>query len=114
MKDKTKRILAYIALVFIAVFTVTFVVFLITRGNVEAFVTLFSGVAGLVLFFIIKAFDKKSQPSEAIDGEDDGEEEPPQEEAAEDDTEAAVQESADESAENGSQETADESGEANA
>ena len=59
MNDKTKRILAIIALVFMGVFTVAFVAFLINPkmlGGVVAFVALFSGVIGVGLFLVIKNF----------------------------------------------------------
>ena len=116
MKNKTKRILAYIALVFMAVFTVTLVVFLITRGNVEAFVTLFSGFVGLVLFFTIKALDKKSEPAQEIGGEDGsdpaGDEELTQENADED-AENVTQESVEENTKNSSQESEGENAQLN-
>lgn len=70
MSEKTKRILAFIALAFMGVFTVSFVVFLVTRGNISAFITLFSGVIGIGLFFVIKTFSKKEKTS------DDGSEDP--------------------------------------
>ncbi|MDR2202514.1 MAG: hypothetical protein LBP26_07170 [Clostridiales bacterium] len=57
MSTKAKRILAIIALGFMAVFTVSFVAFLIDPkmlNGVIAFVALFSGVFGIGLFFVIK------------------------------------------------------------
>ncbi len=71
MSERTKRILAVIALVFMGVFTVTFVVFLVTRGNIEAFITLFSGVIGIGLFFVIKMFSKKEPTGEEAETSDD-------------------------------------------
>ena len=64
MSEKTKRILAFIALAFMGIFTVSFVVFLVTRGNISAFITLFSGVIGIGLFFVIKTFSKKGETSD--------------------------------------------------
>lgn len=67
MSDKTKKILAIIALVFVGIFTVAFVVFLVDPymfGGVVAYITLVSGVVGIGLFFVIKAFSKKGGDAE--------------------------------------------------
>ena len=80
MSDKTKKILAIIALVFVGIFTVAFVVFLVDPymfGGVVAYITLVSGVVGIGLFFVIKAFSKKGGEAEETDEpETDGENEP--------------------------------------
>ena len=74
MSEKTKRILAIIALVFMGVFTVSFIVFLVTRGNVVAFVALFSGVVGLCLFLVIRMFSKKQEEAADFNGDSDADE----------------------------------------
>lgn len=57
MGKKQKRIIAIIALVFLAVFTVSFVVFLFDRtllNGAIGFLALFSGGIGLALFLVIR------------------------------------------------------------
>ena len=57
MSRKFKRVLAIIALVFIGLFTVSFVAFLVDKtlfnGSI-GFFALFTGAVGLALFFVIK------------------------------------------------------------
>ncbi len=57
MGKKQKRIIAITALVFLAVFTVSFVVFLIDRtllNGAIGFLAAFSGGIGLALFLVIR------------------------------------------------------------
>lgn len=57
MSKKTKKILAIIALVFIGLFTVSFVAFLVDRtlfNGAIGFLALFTGGIGLALFLAIK------------------------------------------------------------
>ncbi len=74
MSRKVKQILAIIALVFMGIFTVTFVMFLYNPrmfGGVLAFIVFASGVLGIGLFVTIKAADKekKTDGEPPIDGE---------------------------------------------
>ena len=58
MKDKSARILAIVALVFIGIFSVTLVLTLVDYhmlNNSIGFISLGSGVFGLVIFFALKA-----------------------------------------------------------
>jgi hypothetical protein len=73
MSNKTKRILAITALVFMSIFSVSFIMFLIKPdmfGGAIAFITLFSGVIGIGLFFVIKGLTKDK--SDAGTPESDG------------------------------------------
>ena len=57
MGKKSKRILAIVALVFIGLFTVSFVAFLVDKtlfNGAIGFFALFTGGVGLALFFVIK------------------------------------------------------------
>lgn len=76
MSDKTKRALARIALVFMAVFTVFFIVFLTKPdlwNGAAAFIALFSGIPGIGLFLFIKFFERSKSENMPVPDEDDTE-----------------------------------------
>ena len=70
MGKKSKRILAIVALVFIGLFTVSFVAFLVDKtlfNGAIGFFALFTGGVGLALFFVIKLSRDNTDASDPDD-----------------------------------------------
>ena len=70
MGIKSKRILAIVALVFIGLFTVSFVAFLVDKtlfNGAIGFFALFTGGVGLALFFVIKLSRDNTDASDPDD-----------------------------------------------
>ena len=79
MSEKAIRILAIIALVFVGIFSVSFVLYLLDKdmlGGAVALVTLISGGVGFFLFLMVKFMAKKQAPDvvEESDNESEGDE----------------------------------------
>ena len=73
MSEKAIRILAIIALVFVGIFSVSFVLYLLDKdmlGGAVALITLISGGVGFFLFLMVKFMARKQSPDEVEEGED--------------------------------------------
>ncbi|MBR6773642.1 MAG: hypothetical protein IKM16_03135 [Clostridia bacterium] len=73
MSEKAIRILAIIALVFVGIFSVSFVLYLLDKdmlGGAVALITLISGGVGFFLFLTVKFMARKQSPDEVEEGED--------------------------------------------
>ena len=78
MSEKAIRILAIIALVFVGIFSVSFVLYLLDKdmlGGAVALITLISGGVGFFLFLMVKFMARKQLPDEVEEGEDEKDEE---------------------------------------
>lgn len=73
MSEKAIRILAIIALVFVGIFSVSFVLYLLDKdmlGGAVALITLISGGVGFFLFLMVKFLARKQSPDVVEEGED--------------------------------------------
>ncbi|MBO5216045.1 MAG: hypothetical protein J6B79_07645 [Clostridia bacterium] len=73
MSEKAIRILAIIALVFVGIFSVSFVLYLLDKdmlGGAVALITLISGGVGFFLFLMVKFMARKQSPDVVEEGED--------------------------------------------
>ena len=78
MSEKAIRILAIIALVFVGIFSVSFVLYLLDKdmlGGAVALITLISGGVGFFLFLMVKFMARKQSPDVVEEGEDEEDEE---------------------------------------
>jgi hypothetical protein len=77
MSEKAIRILAIIALVFVGIFSVSFVLYLLDKdmlGGAVALVTLISGGVGFFLFLMVKFMAKKQAPDVVEESDNESEE----------------------------------------
>ena len=77
MSEKVIRILAIIALVFVGIFSVSFVLYLLDKdmlGGAVALVTLISGGVGFFLFLMVKFMAKKQAPDVVEESDNESEE----------------------------------------
>ena len=77
MSEKAIRILAIIALVFVGIFSVSFVLYLLDKdmlGGAVALVTLISGGVGFFLFLMVKFMAKKQAPDIVEESDNESEE----------------------------------------
>lgn len=75
MNDKLRRVIAIIALVFAAVFTVAFVAFLVDRALLNGAIgrlAMFAGGITLALYLVLLFDRKSSKAGSSIDEKDDG------------------------------------------
>ena len=73
MSEKAIRILAIIALVFVGIFSVSFVLYLLDKdmlGGAVALITLISGGVGFFLFLMVKFMARKQSPDVVEEGKD--------------------------------------------
>ncbi len=97
MHSKKARVLAIVALCFVAVFTVSLILLFIDLDNrVYMGLTLSSGLVGLILFFIVRAITKErkylvTEEAPEPEGEGDGSEPEDTAEGAQDGTETEEQ-----------------------
>jgi hypothetical protein len=77
MSEEVIRILTIIALVFVGIFSVSFVLYLLDKdmlGGAVALVTLISGGVGFFLFLMVKFMAKKQAPDVVEESDNESEE----------------------------------------